>query len=246
MKRVAKRILSFITALALVIAGLTMPEATKVKAYETKPGLIMVSLGDSYSSGEGIVPFYCNATTSAEKVKDKDWLAHRSQKAWPGKLKINGIEMERGVNWFFEAASGAETVNLTQKLYKEYDYDGLNSANDENAYLRPQLEVFEDVKNKYGSNAVDFVTVTIGGNDVGFVDIILAAVNPNSEQNLDELLSQVWTNFNSSHNETIGGQQVSIPGREVRSWPSGNSPTESEGQCESWSVPSFHGTSSKH
>ncbi len=43
----------------------------------------MVSLGDSYSSGEGIEPFYGQNEPTADKVKNQDWLAHRSEKVGP-------------------------------------------------------------------------------------------------------------------------------------------------------------------
>ena len=49
---------------------------------------IIVSLGDSYSSGEGIEPFYAQDLPLAEKVKAPDWLAHRSQNAWGGMLTL--------------------------------------------------------------------------------------------------------------------------------------------------------------
>ena len=46
----------------------------------------MVSLGDSYSSGEGIEPFYGQNESTADKVKNQDWLAHRSEKVGPEDL----------------------------------------------------------------------------------------------------------------------------------------------------------------
>ena len=53
--------------------------------------IIMVSLGDSYSSGEGIEPFYGQDKKISEKVKDKNWLAHRSKKSWTGLLEVPGL-----------------------------------------------------------------------------------------------------------------------------------------------------------
>ncbi len=47
----------------------------------TEESRIMVSLGDSYSSGEGIEPFYGQNESTADKVKNQDWLAHRSEKS---------------------------------------------------------------------------------------------------------------------------------------------------------------------
>lgn len=77
--------------------------------------LIVVSMGDSYSSGEGIEPFYGqkkdeskakdNNLSIEERIKDKDysieervnnpaWLAHRSEFSWPGRLTIEGKQLK--------------------------------------------------------------------------------------------------------------------------------------------------------
>ena len=97
---------------------------------------IIVSLGDSYSSGEGIEPFYDQEMPLQQKVKSPDWLAHRSQNAWGGMLTLEAdgktIEMakSRGYaneetifdlipgktpeksHWYFVAVSGAVTDNI--------------------------------------------------------------------------------------------------------------------------------------
>lgn len=97
---------------------------------------IIVSLGDSYSSGEGIEPFYAQDLPLAEKVKAPDWLAHRSQNAWGGMLTLEDdgetIEMAKSrwhsnekntvdslaggqsekTHWYFNAVSGAVTDNI--------------------------------------------------------------------------------------------------------------------------------------
>ena len=74
---------------------------------------VVVSLGDSYSSGEGVEPFYGQ---DKNRTKNQDWLAHRSTKSWPSMLSVNGIEGtladNKDENWFFVATSGATTDNL--------------------------------------------------------------------------------------------------------------------------------------
>ena len=76
--------------------------------------VIVVSLGDSYSAGEGIEPFYGQGLAVKDKVSNKDWLAHRSEKSWPGQLTVPGLEGtladHKGKNWCFAAASGAVTA----------------------------------------------------------------------------------------------------------------------------------------
>ena len=53
--------------------------------------IVVVSLGDSYSSGEGIEPFGIKKTLT-EKVNDPDWLAHRSERSWQSMLCIPGLD----------------------------------------------------------------------------------------------------------------------------------------------------------
>jgi hypothetical protein len=89
---------------------------------------IIVSLGDSYSSGEGIEPFYGQDDPLSEKVKNEDWLAHRSENAWSGMLTIPGVTGTMAENfdthWFFAASSGAKTKHLLKKQKKEYSKGG--------------------------------------------------------------------------------------------------------------------------
>ena len=94
--------------------------------------LIVVSLGDSYSSGEGIPPFYGQKSgilffdkSLEERANDERWLAHRSTSSWPGRLVFSGMEdgktlkdynveetTSSKVKWYFKAASGAETKHI--------------------------------------------------------------------------------------------------------------------------------------
>lgn len=140
---------------------------------------IIVSLGDSYSSGEGMPPFYDCAT-------EKD--PHRSKDAWSGQLYLTADPMadptdqdtekiymnqnrfcdydcdnkdDSGVidrNWYFVASSGATTSNIK------------NSQGD----IPPQINIFDRLKQD--SKTADYITITIGGNDVKFSEIIKKAV----------------------------------------------------------------------
>ena len=78
-----KRLTSII--LCCVIMSPMLSYVTTVNANaetDTKGSRIIVSLGDSYSSGEGVEPFYGQNESTANKVKNQDWLAHRSEKSW--------------------------------------------------------------------------------------------------------------------------------------------------------------------
>ena len=196
MKKRIKRVLTLITAMALVLAGLNFTAPVNVKAADASGKKIVVSLGDSYSSGEGIEPFFGQDKDSADKVEDEDWLAHRSKKAWSSLLKIDGQKMTKDDNWFFVAASGAEVGNLTGTFTKSYNYDGLSGSK----ALAPQFDVFEEVNKKYGEGSIDFVTISIGGNDVGFTDIMITAIQKPTE--LDDLLETTWKRFMDGTDDT--------------------------------------------
>lgn len=133
---------------------------------------ILVSLGDSYSSGEGIPPYY----DQGKKKKDNyDWLAHRSENSWPGRLELPDIGKmadHKDDQWFFAAVSGAMTQHFKDSQEKWFHlYEDGGAVRTE---IPPQLQVLEDLK-KQGKK-VDYVTLTIGGNDAGFADIMKNAV----------------------------------------------------------------------
>ena len=159
----------------------------------TEESRIMVSLGDSYSSGEGIEPFYGQNESTADKVKNQDWLAHRSEKSWPGRLTLQGVNgsmaQNRNDNWFFVATSGAVTDNLTHNQRKEYDIDGIEASR----YIDKQLDVFKEL----GDKKAEYVTVSIGGNDAKFADIITEAAIPHplNPGALNDKLNSVWEEF---------------------------------------------------
>ena len=145
---------------------------------------IIVSLGDSYSSGEGIEPFYGQELMYFAAIRRDpdvfhDFLAHRSAISWPGRLyhPIAGVPLwkkRKTGGWYFAAASGALTQNLFDTQEKYYDRDGLNGTE----YLAPQLDVLRRLARE--GKTVDYVTLTLGGNDAGFASIIeQAAKTPN-------------------------------------------------------------------
>lgn len=154
---------------------------------------IIVSLGDSYSSGEGIEPFYGQNDPIAERVRNQDWLAHRSEKSWSGRLILDGVSgtmaKNRGTNWFFVATSGATTDDLNAKQRKEYDIDGFSDDD----YIDKQLDVF----NKLGDKKAEYVTLTMGGNDADFVGVVTEAAIPHpfNPGALNDKLNAVWNEF---------------------------------------------------
>ena len=145
---------------------------------------LLVALGDSYSSGEGAPPFFGEKSSGKyEGDGNYDWLAHRSEQAWSGKLKVKGQKLDKDSSWIFKASSGAITNHILgtdhwnskgkqdskagQQL-KEWK-DGLLGKSGE-TYLPCQTEAFDGID----PNAIDYVTLTIGGNDLGFASIVEA------------------------------------------------------------------------
>ena len=206
---------------AIFIGVLSIPAADNSYANEDDP--VMVSLGDSYSSGEGIPPFYGQLKLPSWKKLDSDWVAHRSRKSWPGQLKFPGsskpVKKLKGKRWFFVAASGAETKHIIENHnpYDKNDKDETKgyqnktirrideielskltlSDQAKNVALQPQLNVFEELREK-GLKA-DYVTITIGGNDLGFTKIVSTAakgptalVRDGRNSELEFLLKRKW------------------------------------------------------
>ncbi|HBI53227.1 MAG TPA: hypothetical protein DDX72_10680 [Ruminococcaceae bacterium] len=182
MKKIRNRILSFITAAMLAITSAVgiIPEFLFVAGAETDPRII-VTLGDSYSSGEGIKPFYGQDEKVSDSAVNQDWLAHRSSKAWAGMLTLDGVNGtmadHRGTNWYLAAASSAEIKHLTQTQEIEYNFDWNDTAYTGTASLPAQL----DILNGLALTSNDYITISIGGNDIGFVDILTAAFTSTTE-----------------------------------------------------------------
>ncbi|MCR5664948.1 MAG: VWA domain-containing protein [Oscillospiraceae bacterium] len=197
----------------LLIAGLLLPLSLPAAAANDGRVHILVSLGDSYSSGEGNEKFYGQDASLYDRQRDPDWMAHRSTHSWGGMLVIPGVKgtmaRHRGENWYFEAASGAKTVNvipgLTDPTNGELNKDGTftktsNRGEGNTLTLRPQIEVFDDVARDHEGEdyVVDYVTMTLGGNDAEFVSVVSDAnrwtsfTNPNA---LTSHINKVWANY---------------------------------------------------
>lgn len=197
MKRNIKKVLTIIFGISFVLP--IVSTACFAAENDDERNHIIVSLGDSYSSGEGLEPFYGQNDDVSIKVNNPDWLAHRSQKAWPGMLTLPSVKGKmakpenKDKHWYFVAASGATTENMQytfRKDYKKGKYEG-------SYYLEPQLAIFDQI----GKNEADYVTLTLGGNDAGFTDIIQTCVlgstsvpflNPNG---LSDKLNNTWVYF---------------------------------------------------
>ena len=112
------------------------------------PNARYVAMGDSFSSGEGNPPFEPGTDTSDNKC-------HRSSQAYP-RLLQNDPDLNLG-SMAFVACSGAKTSDVL--------YGGSGEGNWE-----------ESAQTSVLSADAETVTITIGGNDVGFKDYVSACV----------------------------------------------------------------------
>ncbi|WP_196805030.1 carboxypeptidase regulatory-like domain-containing protein [Butyrivibrio sp. VCB2006] len=179
--------------------------------------MIVVSLGDSYSSGEGITPFYGQEKNVYEKIRDRDWLAHRSTKAWPSLLEVpnygitgNHRKKEKSndnFQWYFVASSGAVSTDLyfTKQHKSAFQEESVWIGMTPTLmpfYYSDDLPVQNDIFNtidRYGK--VDYVTMTVGGNDVGFEDIISLCVKKSTylgSKKLKNKLDDLWANIDNT------------------------------------------------
>ena len=188
-----------------VIAAIVLSLAIPAQALADPNDRIVVSLGDSYSSGEGCPPFY--GQDSSDKYNEEDWLAHRSENSWEGQLVLGngtrlkdvkasqlaeGKEVDGDSRWYFYASSGAVAVNVydaelasnaeailrngkskhrhAQKKTGKKDLVGEPFTE----YVEVQIEeALKDLESDgLAGSDVDYVTMSIGGNDVGFVPIV--------------------------------------------------------------------------
>ena len=198
-----KKKIKCLISVLLVILQVLLCSMTSVYGDAITPDpIIMVSLGDSYSSGEGITPFYGQDAPITIKATNEDWLAHRSTKSWPSLLKIPGIPGTMGnynvkntnasmiCKWYFKASSGAETKHFNQETQSKSVNKQLYKRE---ATLPKQLDVFKNIDGN-----VDYVTLTIGGNDVNFSGLITDCAMGSTYLNmssLDKKLANLWKKF---------------------------------------------------
>lgn len=213
MKRTSSGII--IRLISVILTVIILVSLVPVSAYasddNTDP-IIVVSLGDSYSSGEGIEPFYGQSKSDYGKVTDANWVAHRSEMSWPALLQVptkdggkslpmskyhvdvyqeGDVSSSADFEWYFVAASGATTADFKGDQAKHVNRYGYEF----DAWLYSQLNVFNEI-----DGVVDYVTLTIGGNDVDFSEIITDCAMHSTylgSTSLKNRLCDTWTKFYS-------------------------------------------------
>lgn len=188
------------------ICSLLLGCSQETRTYPQTNGVVVVSLGDSYSAGEGNPPFYGQ---DGDKVNDQDWLAHRSPESWPAKLEVWGEllgshkadlenleETTKGnTTWYFLASSGAVTKDILEERQKKevgvvrytethtvapevvgLSLGAANPVDTIDRYIDNQLDALRSIADANGGG-VDYVTMTIGGNDIGFTSVVTSCLD---------------------------------------------------------------------
>jgi lysophospholipase L1-like esterase len=122
---------------ALAVGVLAACGGDDSPAAPADPSIVLVALGDSFSSGEGAAPYDATPKT-----------CHRSDLGWARRLDADAT---RVVSLDLNACSGAKTENLTAPWTSRH--------------LPAQIPTTANPD-------VTLVLFTIGGNDVGFGDIV--------------------------------------------------------------------------
>ena len=132
-----RKLIATLLSLVVMTSSITLMPILSVNAVETANGeyeinydannRVIVSLGDSYSAGEGLDDYYDSELSLDKKVKSQDWLSHRSRTSWPGQLTLadpskNKIIMNtrRNENWYFAAMSSAVAYDIDHSAKKDY------------------------------------------------------------------------------------------------------------------------------
>ena len=161
---------------------------------------IAIALGDSYISGESISPYigqYYNgqAVSREDRVKDNDWVSHRSTASWPSRLSVPGIVGTLGdyyvpyqetsdadIQWYFYAISGAETKHYAMESFEkectlpmqtDTVFGQITVEIPYFAHLPTENEVFTYIDNP---KEIDYVFLSLGGNDANFANIVTDVV----------------------------------------------------------------------
>lgn len=181
--KILKKIFVVMLSVSVLVSLISQPVMADKKKDELKrkyrKGTNLVAIGDSFSSGEGL----------GEYGTGLNYFGHRSDLSWPGRLKLPGaqgtMQDNRNSKFVLAANAGATTENVrttgngladaeTGRRVGEQTKTVKNTnLTKQDINLPGQLDVFQ--KGPIAAEEVDYVTMTIGGNDVHFEDIIGAA-----------------------------------------------------------------------
>ena len=155
---------------------------------------LIVSIGDSYSSGEGNperrrnqilkAPFYDPGGTGvlwaddgtpngASSVAQDHYRSHRSTVAWPAQvaLGLERADTRTSVTFISLAASGATVANGVRGTYAGVSNESLSGT------LPPMPPQLQEATRLVGNRRIDALLISVGANDAGFAPVIRAFVD---------------------------------------------------------------------
>jgi hypothetical protein len=138
-----------------------------------------VAMGDSYSSGEGVSPFYPDSDNSSDSC-------HRSTAGYPTLVKLPGqsstiatqaASQSSNVSFSYIACSGAETTGITEAAVDNPPTADDQAGHTDWGQVQPDLDegLQADDQGRLNS-ATTLVTLTIGGNDARFSDVLSGCI----------------------------------------------------------------------
>ncbi|MBR3142785.1 MAG: SGNH/GDSL hydrolase family protein [Clostridiales bacterium] len=181
--KMIKKLITMVLSSALILSmfpGIVIADGKPASHPEYRQGRKLVALGDSFSSGESLGGYGSGLDPAA--------LGHRSPLGWPCQLNLPGVDgnmlYNEGTNFYFEANSGATTENVRQTGKTVIDDKTGRRVGEQTKHvnrngfegdinLQGQLDVFYN--GTVDPEEVDYVTMSIGGNDVDFSGIMKAA-----------------------------------------------------------------------
>lgn len=146
-----------------------------------KPDDFVVALGDSYASGEGAGD-YAPWSDNNGQILQANNACHQSKNAWARKTTLAGDNATIGakadagtsdMDFHFLACSGAQSEDLLP-YYSVAGQAPVNAEGQNGAY--PQAGMVSQLDAGYLDANTTLVTLSIGGNDMRFADIISACV----------------------------------------------------------------------
>jgi hypothetical protein len=154
-----------------------------------------VGLGDSFSSGEGVEPFF-----EPQNRCHRSKLAYSrfvEQPGFPGKsIYARSKAEEAGVQWGFQACSGAVTDNVLTTPRYEDPLPQLAKVRSTDTGNENDLPVDDDT---------DLVTITIGGNNVHFPEVLEFCYFSN-DCTKEKFHGQTLAEYNRGQREKLSGE----------------------------------------
>lgn len=182
-----------------------------------KPKDFVVSLGDSYSSGEGAEGY---SVVSDNNFGNRDWNAcHRSKNAWPRKMTLPGNATAVGqradtadptLDFAFVACAGATTRQMT--VDNPGGYWTAEGWHFNRVAPEGQFRELAQLNSGFLDENTTLVTLSIGGNDADFTGVITTCIMSGcpSEDALRDKIDRVFPCQDSGPSCTPGGPEKVI------------------------------------